>query len=186
MINTFNNFFSEEEIKCLKKDIKKSKDIERIESRHGRISKSFEVSDCIKNKIDSIANTYSKNINLRYIGHSIYSKKYGTPRLPMHLDEPACEFTIDYQLDGNISWPIFINNQEFILKNNDAVTFIGEEDLHWRNKINFDENSFLELVFFHFSSDDHWFLKDPENFEKRKEKINKRYKKIKEIKEKNA
>jgi hypothetical protein len=30
MINTFNNFFSEEEIICLRKDIKKSKDIEKI------------------------------------------------------------------------------------------------------------------------------------------------------------
>ena len=52
MIKLFNNFFSEEEIICLRKDIKKSKDIEKIESRHGRISKSFELSDCIKNKIE--------------------------------------------------------------------------------------------------------------------------------------
>lgn len=76
------------------------------------------------------------------------------PSLFPHYDETFKEprFTFDYQISGNIEWPIIVEpDQKFVLKNNQAVTFSGTHQIHWREPKHFEDNQFIEMVFFHFS-----------------------------------
>ena len=76
------------------------------------------------------------------------------PSLFPHYDETFIEprFTFDYQLNANIDWPIIAEpNIKLILKNNQAATFSGTHQIHWRDPIEFKDNDFVEMIFFHFS-----------------------------------
>lgn len=66
---------------------------------------------------------------------------------PIHTDRPQCKYSIDYCIDTDCEWPIFINNEAFVSKPNHAVCLSGTDDPHYRNKIN---GTFCDLVFFHF------------------------------------
>ena len=81
--------------------------------------------------------------------------KVEVPNLRPHFDtftEPR--FTFDYQLGSNIDWPIYVEGKKFILKNNQALTFSGTHQIHWRPARDFVIGEFLEMVFCHL------YLKD--------------------------
>ena len=88
-----------------------------------------------------------------------YSPRYGSPRVPPHIDENACTFTVDIQLDSNIDWPIYIDFEQHLLQDGDAVLYMGEEQLHWRPPFpQSDESSFVTMLFMHYAEPDHWFF----------------------------
>jgi len=92
-----------------------------------------------------------------------YSPIYGgTPNLPPHLDDNACTYTIDYQLSSSVDWGIMINGEEYVLKDNSAVLYDGENELHWREDfLSRNPMDFVQMVFFHFAEPEHWFFKTP-------------------------
>jgi hypothetical protein len=73
------------------------------------------------------------------------------PKLIPHWDAAFEEprFTFDYQIGGNTTWPIIVEEKEFILKNNSALTFSGTHQIHWRIPKAFDDDQYLDMVFFH-------------------------------------
>lgn len=76
------------------------------------------------------------------------------PSLFPHYDETFKEprFTFDYQLNSTIDWPLVVEpDKEFILKNNQALTFSGTHQIHWRTPVSFSDNDYIEMVFCHFS-----------------------------------
>lgn len=136
--------------------------------------------DEIKAKLSDIAlYHYKKPLKLHAVAFGRYSKEFGIPKLGPHIDEVPSQFTLDYQLDGNISWPLNIEGKEYVLKNNNAVVFEGEVVLHWRPEREFKDGEFLDLMWFQFLDNDHWSYKyelrpDYSNFKKiLKEKLNK-------------
>jgi len=78
------------------------------------------------------------------------------PLLFPHTDEAFKEerFTLDYQLESNISWPIIVKSEnetkELVLLDNEAGTFSGTHQVHWRPKRIFNKGEFLTLIFMHF------------------------------------
>jgi hypothetical protein len=81
--------------------------------------------------------------------------KTEVPSLRPHFDrfsEPR--FTFDYQLDSNVSWPIYVEGTEFVLNNNEALTFSGTHQVHWRPSRDFVPGEFIEMIFCHL------YLKD--------------------------
>jgi hypothetical protein len=78
------------------------------------------------------------------------------PLLYPHIDEAFAgkRFTVDVQLKSNVSWDIIIDNwkseQSFNLKDNQALTFSGTHQVHWRPKKEFKDGEFLEALFLHF------------------------------------
>lgn len=91
-----------------------------------------------------------------------YSKKYGTPKLLPHVDNSNTDFTIDCQIDSTMPWTIVIENEPYILNNNDALIFDSCKNVHWREPIIFDQNDYIDMAFFHFIHKD-----KPNNFKKR-------------------
>lgn len=88
-----------------------------------------------------------------------YSPRYGSPRVPPHVDENACTYTVDIQLDSNVKWPIYVDFDEYLLQDGDAVVYMGEDQLHWRPAFpETDDSSFITMLFMHYAKPEHWFF----------------------------
>jgi|LakMenEpi03Aug12_release.lakeMendotaPanAssembly.Ray.scaffolds.fasta_scaffold215458_4 hypothetical protein len=78
------------------------------------------------------------------------------PLLYPHIDEAFAgkRFTVDVQLKSNVLWDIVVDNwkseQSFTLKDNQALTFSGTHQVHWRPKKDFNDGEFLDALFLHF------------------------------------
>lgn len=75
----------------------------------------------------------------------------GAPFLSPHYDETFKEprFTFDYQMRSNTSWPLVVEEKEFALEDNQALTFSGTHQIHWRVKKTFSPEDFVDMIFFH-------------------------------------
>jgi hypothetical protein len=61
---------------------------------------------------------------------------------------------LDVQLKSNINWPIVVEGKEIQLGDNDAVTFSGTHQIHWRAPLEFKDGDFIDMLFCHFSLKD--------------------------------
>ena len=75
----------------------------------------------------------------------------GAPFLSPHYDETFKEprFTFDYQMKSNTSWPLVVEEKQFALEDNQALTFSGTHQIHWRTKKEFSSEDFVDMIFFH-------------------------------------
>lgn len=156
---TLNNVLSIDQINSLKV-LRKSLS-GRIDSKKGRElrpvpNNGFILNDIIDKLTIIASNFYGKKLKLYAVAFGRYSSEFGIPKLPPHIDEVPSQFTLDYQLDGNIEWPIVIEGDEYLLKNNSILVFEGEHVLHWRPKRNFSDGEFIDLMWFQFIDNDHW------------------------------
>jgi hypothetical protein len=80
----------------------------------------------------------------------------GAPVLSPHYDETFKEprFTFDYQMRSNTSWPLVVEEREYALKDNQALTFSGTHQIHWRTKKIFSSEDFIDMIFFHLRKTD--------------------------------
>lgn len=157
------NVLSEEEIKNIYYHINESKQKNNME-RYNQELINFFLPESIKLKITNYCKEISNVNNLilteyqfcRYKKYLKQDNVMGNPNLKPHFDDSFKEprFTFDYQVHGNIVWPIIVEGKEFLLKNNQALTFSGTHQIHWRPKIDFSDNEFLEMIFFHFTEED--------------------------------
>lgn len=168
MINqVFNNFYTDQEQLILSdyiENIVKKSDMYYIQPELGRyyasIAEKYMV-DCIGgfpdnllNKIKTFAEDFFKvnNLTLFDIVMVDYSNKNNlVPKLPHHKDNGSIKkYTVDYQYKSNVDWALEVDEQEFILKPNDILTFLGSNQYHGRPDRMFKDGEFVENIFFQF------------------------------------
>lgn len=93
---------------------------------------------------ETASEIFQEKVKPSYSFLSLYDKN-GICRF--HIDRPQCKYTIDYCIDQDKEWPIWVDNQSYLLKPNDAVCYSGTDSPHFREKITGD---YCWLVFFHF------------------------------------
>jgi hypothetical protein len=101
----------------------------------------------------------NNNLVLTEFCHSIYKNRdidgqKFRPSLFPHYDETfkTPRFTFDYQLKATLDWPIVVEpDKELILKDNQAATFSGTNQIHWRTPTEFSDDDSVEMIFCHFS-----------------------------------
>jgi hypothetical protein len=56
------------------------------------------------------------------------------PRVPKRyfFDDVKQNIVFDIQLDADYEWPVVVEGEEFVLKNNQALVFSGTQQIHWR------------------------------------------------------
>jgi hypothetical protein len=102
-------------------------------------------------KAEVDAQKINPNCKFEYISIVKYSSEFGEPTLRPHFDHPTkAVFILDYQLDGNTSWPIVVNLEEFTLKNNECLVFDNNKAIHWRTPQKFKEGESLTMLFYSF------------------------------------
>lgn len=113
----------------------------------GRLSHDVTVPESVKKKFDDIVKSIDPTFNQVDQNSFIYSGIYGKKtHLPPHQDAGGkLEVTLDYQLDANVSWPIIVEGEEFVLENNDLLIFGGASYVHWRTEKFLTEDEHVDM-----------------------------------------
>ena len=160
MYKIINSFFNEEEINIILNTIKEAEDsgAGKIYRQTGRKLIGLDnLNKDIINKVETyVNNTYNKKLIVKDIGFMRFKKEYGAPKLLPHRDDYACEVVFDYQVRTNKKWDLFVEGKRIELLDNDAVCFEGEEEAHWREKVLFSDDEFVEMICFNCIGENHW------------------------------
>jgi hypothetical protein len=153
--NIYKNILSEQDIKDIYDVVNKAKDDSSVIVKHYRQKAYFvDLPEHVVDKIvNFVKNIYPYKITLKEISFATYKKIDGAdPILSPHFDTTFEEhrFTFDIQVKSNISWPLVVEGKEFLLNDNEALTFFGTSQIHWRTYREFKEDEFIDMIFCHF------------------------------------
>jgi hypothetical protein len=156
-----NNFIIDNVLTNIEKEyiyskIKESSDLNntKVVSPLGHITYFFHVSDDFKNSLlNKIQQYFEDELIITELSAAIYSNKSGyVPKLPPHYDVfLESRVTFDIQLNSTIKWPIVIENNEFLLKDNQGLIFSGTDQIHWRTQKTFSDDDHITMLFVHLS-----------------------------------
>jgi len=79
-----------------------------------------------------------------------YSNLYGKPNLPPHFDGDNNDLIINMQIDSNTVWPLGLNLNVYELKNNSALIFNANKEVHWRTHKEFKDGEYVKMIFVRF------------------------------------
>jgi hypothetical protein len=151
-IHQINNIFSTTQIDILKKAIPEyDYDIDKTlgRLRIGDIRSSF--TQDIEDTLYDIAKKISdKPLAIDHGLYVEYNSKYGKPNLPPHLDGDTNDLIINMQLESNTSWDIGLNTTVYTLRDNSALVFNGNTEVHWRVHKEFKEDEYVKMIFIRF------------------------------------
>lgn len=144
------NVLNENEVLQLKEIIKNSEKFEQTSWCRDIIN--IEIPETILQKFKNIAHEYGhKDLELSYQVYVKYKKiKNNNPQCPPHVDNSDTQFSIDYQLDSNIAWPLVVEENDHLLSNNDLLIMSAKSQVHWRPEKIFNENDYCEMIILHF------------------------------------
>lgn len=91
--------------------------------------------------------------------HALFAHYEGpSARLARHRDTNACEYILDLCLYQQTAWDLWVVDEPYTLRENEALAFCGTLQEHWRNRLPDPETNQVGMVFFHFVEPDHWFF----------------------------
>jgi len=83
-----------------------------------------------------------------------YSNLYGKPNLPTHFDVDNNDLIINIQIESNTVWPLGLNLDIYELKNNSALIFNANKEVHWRTHKEFKDGEYVRMMFVRFYNPD--------------------------------
>lgn len=98
----------------------------------------------------------SKTLLYTYSIIALYNKE--SSNLRKHKDNNACTYTFDVCLYSKEPWPLVVEDKEYVLNNNEALCFYGEDQWHWRPE--FKKDNKVLMLFMHWAEPDHMFFQD--------------------------
>jgi hypothetical protein len=122
---------------------------------YGQDIKDFHMSKSVKDRILEICQELSGEPVLELVAYQF--AKYTNndvklPNLTPHYDDfENARFTFDVQLRSNTDWSLFVEGKEFLLKDNQALTFSGTHQIHWREDKLFKDGEFVDMLFCHLN-----------------------------------
>lgn len=122
------------------------------------VKKFTELEEYFSKKLEPLAREVFGDETLKTT-YSVYMDyNQPTSNLPMHKDQNACVYTIDYCVSQLEPWGIVVGGEEFFIEPGDALAFMGGHDLHGRNPMPSPETNRVEMIMFHFCPEDHWYF----------------------------
>lgn len=113
--------------------------------------------DKIVETITKAANeSFGKKLILKELSFARYANTRGlNPLLFPHYDETFKEqrITFDIQVKATKPWSIVVEDMPYTLKDNEALFFSGTHQVHWREKLEFDESDYVDMIFCHFAEE---------------------------------
>jgi hypothetical protein len=155
------NLLTDSEIEEIYEIVKKQSYKDYVEERLGQQVTDFKMPKSIMDKIIEVCKKISGQDDLvleiyqfaRYEKIIKENNEILLPYLMPHHDkfsQPV--FTFDYQIGGNVSWPIVIEGKEVVLSNNEAITFSGTHQVHWRPEREWLDGEYMDMIFCHLYS----------------------------------
>lgn len=94
--------------------------------------------------VEAASDIFGEKVKPSYV----YTGLYGDSGVcPFHTDRPQCKYTIDYCIDQDETWDIWVDDKPYTLRPNDALCYSGTDSPHFREKI---KGKYCHLAFFHF------------------------------------
>jgi len=90
----------------------------------------------------------------------MYNKNLGNPKLTEHIDKTEDKDTImvDYQLESNTDWGIRVEDVNYVLSDNQALIFWGNQQRHSRSFKKFNDKEFVTNIIFRFNFNENIYL----------------------------
>lgn len=167
------DFFTPEELEILMEPINKGLENKGVKQYHGEVSEEgvfdryrpkistymsrlileFDIHERIQEKLDRVAHPIHKDpMRLTHWNYLDYNLKYSDgkvdPELRPHIDADENLVTLNYCLDANIDWPVYVDGVPYHLKKNSMLIFSAVNQIHWRPKRNFKEGEFVKIISF--------------------------------------
>ncbi len=116
--------------------------------------------ECLNKLTDFARHHFGKpDILPTYAVFSEYSS--GAAQLDEHLDIGPCTYTIDLGLYQKTPWSLFIEGNEYIFDENEAVLFLANDQKHWKGPFPDPEFNKVGIMLLHWVDPDHPWLKLP-------------------------
>lgn len=107
------------------------------------------LSEDIKNRVLQIVeDILGEPCAITHALHATYSNQYGSPSLPPHFDGTPDDIIINFQLISNTSWDLGINTEVYSIKDNEALIFNPNTEIHWRPHKTFKDGEYIQMIFF--------------------------------------
>ena len=149
-IHKIDNLFTDSQISVIKKVL----DTTEInnDTTLGRVvgTMHVEINEIIGTLLQVVNDISDKRLSLSSMSYAYYDGTYGEPNLPPHIDRDTIDLIIDYQLESNISWDLGINTELYSVKDNNAIAFNPNTNIHWRPHRRFEEGEYVKMLFFRF------------------------------------
>jgi hypothetical protein len=101
-----------------------------------------------------ISNLLGEQMILGELSFARYSNEYGyKPKLFPHFDthdQDGQRITLDIQLNSTTPWAIVVEEEPFVLDNNDGLVFAGTQQVHWRENKTLSNEDKVDMLFAHF------------------------------------
>jgi hypothetical protein len=152
------NIFSDEDFLKIKDFfIKKQKNKENFERSFGRYTYSDDIVKEYLDKLVILAREVfdSKTLVPSYALFAHYEGEHAS--LFSHVDDNACTYTLDMCLYQNEPWELYVNEVPYILNENEALAYYGNDQYHERLPIPNPNSQYVAMIFFHFVEPDHWW-----------------------------
>jgi hypothetical protein len=92
------------------------------------------------------------SLSMSGITYVEYSSRYGMPNLPPHFDRDDNDLIINMQIESNTVWPFGLNLDVYELKNNSALIFNANKEVHWRPHKHFRSGEYVKMMFVRFQN----------------------------------
>lgn len=153
------NIFEDKDFKKLKNLIHSNKQDFIFDEQAHRFD--FQHEDFVtyfSKKLEPLAKEIFKDETLKttYTHYSMYN--HPLSNLIKHKDMNACTYTIDLCISAETPWGIWIEDKEYFLNPGQAIAFMGEDQEHWRGPFPDPYDNCVEMIFFHFAPEGHWWF----------------------------
>lgn len=166
------NIFTEDELAEINRSINDARTVwakeyhYRLLEHHSRMDNAFHITPAMMQKFTDIAHKYgSPTLEFTYHFSFRYENKFaGKVKLEPHTDMDKTQFTIDFQLDSNADWPMYVEGKPYVLKNNEALIFSGSDQIHWRDPNGLKDGEYADMIIFHFAEPDFLDKRNPKEY----------------------
>ena len=148
-ISIATNIFSEEEIESLYETIKANEP--EIHGELGRIQYNLLLNTIRSKTVDKLNDVVKEvtdlPLQIRSATYVEYNSLYGKPNLPPHLDADTNDLILNIQIESNTDWAIGLNLKAYDIKDNSALVFNPNKEIHWRAHKEFKDGEYVRMLF---------------------------------------
>ena len=148
-ISIVTDIFSKEEIESLYETIKANEP--EIHGELGRIQYNLLINTIRSKTVDKINDVVKEvtdlPLQIRSATYVEYNSLYGKPNLPPHLDADTNDLILNIQIESNTDWAIGLNLKAYDIKDNSALVFNPNKEIHWRAHKEFKDGEYVRMLF---------------------------------------
>jgi hypothetical protein len=144
-----NDIFSQEEIDFLYETIKNKEtfsngELGRLQVNEVRDGLKIWTLERLKDVIKGFTDLPLEISSVTYVE---YNSLYGRPNLPPHLDGDTNDFILNIQIESNTDWALGLNLETYEIKDNSAIVFNPNKEIHWRVHKEFKDGEYVRMLF---------------------------------------